>query len=104
MTLFDTDNYTVDQQEGKLWYVVFYVDRSRQEIRMELSKPVFGKSNQVSDWSNRIIMNPIPLQNVQISLLPDEEVPTISISPIEPSEIDMEVGYYSNRSCGHQNH
>lgn len=93
MTLFDPDNYTVDQQEGKLWYLVIYVDRSRQEIRMELSKPVFDKSNQVSDWSNRIIMDSIPLQNVQISLPPDEEVPTISISPIEPSGTDMEVGY-----------
>lgn len=93
MTLFDPDNYTVDQQEGKLWYLVIYVDRSRQEIRMELSKPVFDKSNQVSDWSNRIIMNPIPLQNVQISLPPDEDVPSINISPIEPSEPDMAVGY-----------
>lgn len=93
MTLFDPDNYTVDQQEGKLWYLVIYVDRSRQEIRMELSKPVFDKSNQVSDWSKRIIMDSIPLQNVQISLPPDEEVPTISISPIEPSGTDMEVGY-----------
>lgn len=36
MTLFDPDNYTVDQQEGKLWYLVIYVDRSRQEIRMEI--------------------------------------------------------------------
>ena len=93
MTLFDPDNYTVEQQEGKLWYLVIHVDRSRQEIRMELSKPVFDKSNQVKDWSNRIIMDPIPLQNVQISLPPDEEVPTISISPIEPSETDMAVGY-----------
>lgn len=93
MTLFDPDNYTVDQQEGKLWYLVIYVDRSRQKIRMELSKPVFDKSNQVSDWSNRIIMDSIPLQNVQISLPPDEEVPTVSISPIEPSGTDMEVGY-----------
>lgn len=91
MTLFDPDNYTVDQQEGKLWYLVIYVDRSRQEIRMELSKPVFDKSNQVSDWSNRIIMNPIPLQNVQISLPPDEDIPTINISPIEPSEPDIAV-------------
>ena len=93
MTLFDPDNYTVDQQEGKLWYLVIYVDRRRQEIRMELSKPVFDKSNQVSDWSNRIIMNPIPLQSVQISLPPDEDVPSINISPIEPSEPDMAVGY-----------
>lgn len=38
-------------------------------------------------------MDSIPLQNVQISLPPDEEVPTISISPIEPSGTDMEVGY-----------
>lgn len=93
MSLFDPDNYTVEQQEGKLWYLVIYVDRSRQEIRMELSKPVFDKCNQVGDWSSRIIMGPIPLQNVQISLPPDEEVPNISISPIEPSETDMAVGY-----------
>lgn len=67
-------------------------------------KATFCRKNQVGGWIKRIIMNPIPLQSVQISLLPDEEVPTISISPIEPSETDMEVGYYSNRSCGHQNH
>ncbi len=41
MTLFDTDYYATDQQEGKLWYLVIYVDRNRQEIRMELSKPTF---------------------------------------------------------------
>lgn len=93
MTLFDTDNYTVDQQEGKLWYLVIYVDYCHQEIRMELSKPHFDENNQVGGWIKRIIMNPIPLQNVQISLPPDEEVPTISISPIEPSETDMAVGY-----------
>lgn len=93
MTLFDPDYYATDQQEGKLWYLVIYVDRNRQEIRMELSKPHFDKNNQVNGWSSRIIMNPIPLQSVQISLPPDEEVPTISISPIEPSETDMAVGY-----------
>lgn len=93
MTLFDTDYYATDQQEGKLWYLVIYVDRNRQEIRMELSKPHFDKNNQVNGWSSRIIMNPIPLQSVQISLPPDEEVPTIIISPVEPSETDMAVGY-----------
>ena len=93
MTLFDPDNYAVDQQEGKLWYLVIHVDYCHQEIRMELSKPVFDKSNQVKGWSSRIIMNPIPLQNVQISLPPDEDVPTISISAIEPSETDMAAGY-----------
>ena len=93
MTLFDADNYIVDQQEGKLWYLVFYVDYCHQEIRMELSKPHFDENNQVGGWIKRIIMNPIPLQSVQISLPPDEEVPTISISPIEPSETDMAVGY-----------
>lgn len=36
-------------------------------------------------------MNPIPLQNVQISLPPDEDIPTINISPIEPSEPDVAV-------------
>lgn len=56
---------------------------------MELSKPVFDKNNQIKDWRSRIIMNPIPLQDVQISFPPDEDVPTISISPIEPSETDM---------------
>ena len=93
MTLFDPDYYTIDQQEGKLWYLVIYVDRNRQEIRMELSKPHFDENNQVGGWIKRIIMNPILLQSVQISLPPDEELPTISISPIEPSETDMEVGY-----------
>lgn len=93
MTLFDPDNYAVDQQEGKLWYLVIYVDYCHQEIRMELSKPVFDKNNQIKDWRSCIIMNPIPLQDVQISLPPDEDVPTISISPIEPSETDMAVGY-----------
>ena len=93
MTLFDPDNYAVDQQEGKLWYLVIHVDYCHQEIRMELSKPVFDKSNQVKGWSSRIIMNPIPLQNIQISLPPDEDVPTISISAIEPSETDMAAGY-----------
>lgn len=92
MTLFDTDNYTVDQQEGKLWYLVIYVDYCHQEIRMELSKPHFDENNQVGGWIKRIIMNPIPLQNVQISLPPDEDVPSINISPIEPSEPDMAVG------------
>ena len=47
MTLFDTDNYTVDQQEGKLWYLVIYMDYCHQEIRMELSKPHFDENNQV---------------------------------------------------------
>lgn len=93
MALFDSDNYTIEQQDGKLWYLVIHADRSRQEIRMELSKPVFDKSNQVKDWSSRIIMKPIPLQNIQISLPPDEEVPAINISPIDPSETDMAVGY-----------
>lgn len=92
MTLFDPDNYAADQQEGKLWYLVIYVDYCHQEIRMELSKPVFDKNNQVKDWRSRIIMNPIPLQDVQISLPPDEEVPTINISPVEPSEPDLAVG------------
>lgn len=93
MTLFDPDNYAIDQQEGKLWYLVIYVDRNRQEIRMELSKPHFDENNQVGGWIKRIIMNPIPLQNVQISLPPDEEVPFINISPIKPSAPDMAVGY-----------
>ena len=93
MTLFDTDYYTVDQQEGKLWYLVIYVDYCHQDIRMELSKPHFDENNQVGGWIKRIIMNPIPLQNVQISLPPDEDVPSINISPIEPSEPDMAVGY-----------
>ena len=93
MTLFDTDNYTVDQQEGKLWYLVIYVDYYQQEIRMELSKPHFDENNQVGGWIKRIIMNPIPLQNVQISLPPDEDVPTINISSIEPIEPDTAVGY-----------
>lgn len=93
MTLFDPDYYAIDQQEGKLWYLVIYVDRNRQEIRMELTKPHFDENNQVGGWIKRIIMNPIPPQNVQISLPPDEEVPSINISPIEPSEPDMAVGY-----------
>lgn len=93
LALFDADDYLADQQQGKLWYLVFYVDKRQQEIRMELSRPNFNADNQVKGWINRIIMSPVPLQNNQISLPPVEDIPSINISPIDQDNTGIAVGY-----------
>lgn len=95
MTLFDPSQYSIEQYEGEgtLWYVVFFVDRKHQEIRLELSKPFFDENNKVKAWVHRIILDPVSLQNIHVSLPPNEAIPTIEISPINPSETDIAVGY-----------
>lgn len=93
MTLFNPDDYAVDQPQGTLWYLVFHVDRKLQEIRMELSMPVFDNTNQVKGWVHRIIMDPVPLQNTRTTLPFNEEVPLIDISPVSSGNADIAVGY-----------
>ena len=57
--------YALEDELQKLddldfYYLLMHIDEAREEIRLELSKPLFNDKGETLKWSNRIILPAIP--------------------------------------------
>lgn len=62
------DDLTVEQKggfdESQTWILLHYTDSHIGEIRIELSRPTaIDSDGKISDWSERIILDSIPLED-----------------------------------------
>jgi hypothetical protein len=57
---------------GQTWLLLYYCDLGRKEVRAELSLPTsFDSFCRVGAWKERILLDPIPLDNHTIEIEPD---------------------------------
>lgn len=69
------------------WFLLFYLDEKRQELRSELSLPKGMDGHRVIDWEHRFLLDPISIspvgQNEMLNDIADEP------------DIDFEVGKFA---------
>jgi len=78
------DGLTVEQQggvdESQTWVLLHYTDKRIGEIRIELSRPTaIDSDGRISDWSERIILGSIPLEDDLLEIEPPSD-PDIEIT------------------------
>jgi hypothetical protein len=63
------------------WLLLHFYDRTAGEIRCELSRPAVMEGKQVTGWSERILLEPVPFaENVEIPM-----------DDLDADEIDIDV-------------
>lgn len=63
------------------YYLLMYLDEKHEEIRVEVSSPVFDKCGNLIEWSRRIILPPVDLAPAP-SVAPDEvTIPEVKVVP-----------------------
>ena len=68
---------------SQTWFVLYYIDRKKSEMRMEVSLPISFDENElrVTGWIKRIILDPIKLDHSPIVQEPEyAEIPPFDIS------------------------
>ncbi|MCZ0926349.1 hypothetical protein L0636_00415 [Halomonas janggokensis] len=65
------------------WFFLVYHDSSLNEIRMEISKPLEFSLGRITNWSNRIILPSVKLDNYSVNEDDFDASPDIDI-PIVP--------------------
>jgi hypothetical protein len=65
----------VDDSARETWLLLHYYDKDAEEIRVELSCPMEMKGKQITQWRERIILEPIPFsEDVDIDLDDDGDI------------------------------
>jgi hypothetical protein len=66
---------TVDDTSRETWLLLHHYDREAEEIRLELSCPLEMKGKQITEWRERIILEPVPFSdNVEIDIDDDGDI------------------------------
>ena len=69
--MMDFDNFEKPYKEDenqKIWYLLYCLDRNNREIRCELSRPLLSiEKRKITSWTRRIILDPISLTSGTVS-------------------------------------
>lgn len=80
----DFKGQCIETAQCQTWVLMYYHDIEKAEIRSEISLPIsMNIYGRINDWENRIILDPIPLDNapitqnksIDINNLPDIDIP-----------------------------
>ncbi|HUA03829.1 MAG TPA: hypothetical protein VMB27_08005 [Solirubrobacteraceae bacterium] len=55
-----TGEPVIEDEDRETWLLLHYYDREKEEIRLELSCPSEMTGKQITDWRQRIIIDPVP--------------------------------------------
>lgn len=55
-----TGEPVIEDEGRETWLLLHYYDREKEEVRLELSCPSEMTGKQITDWRERIIIDPVP--------------------------------------------
>jgi len=74
-----TREAVIDDEDRETWLLLHYYDRENEEIRLELSCPSEMTGKQITDWRERILIDPVVFNGEIDADIEDIDAPELAI-------------------------